>query len=38
MSIEDFEDLINRARVEAANPSLKGYFPLYGIVFLLPNP
>ena len=28
MSIETFDDLISRAREEAADPRLKAYFPL----------
>ncbi len=29
MSRGDFQDLVNRARSEADNPSFKAYFPLY---------
>jgi hypothetical protein len=29
MPLQDFEDLVARARQEAENPSLKAYFPLY---------
>ena len=31
MEIEEYDDLIRRARLEAQNPALKAYFPLYEI-------